>query len=53
MENIWLIGAGAIAVEYAKVLNALKKDFITIGRGHVKAEQFFEKTGNKVIEGGL
>lgn len=53
MKNIWLIGAGAIAVEYAKVLDVLRKDFLTIGRGHSKAEVFHEKTGKTVVEGGL
>ena len=53
MDNIWLIGAGNIGIEYAKVLKALNKEFITIGRGHVKAMSFTEATGNVVIEGGL
>lgn len=53
MANIWLIGAGGIAIEYSKVLKALKKEFITIGRGHEKAQAFYEATGEKPIEGGL
>ncbi len=53
MDNIWLIGAGNIGIEYAKVLKALNKEFITIGRGHAKAISFKEATGNEVIEGGL
>lgn len=52
-NNIWLIGAGTIAKEYAKVLSALDNDFLTIGRGHEKAVQFTEATGKEVIEGGL
>lgn len=53
MANIWIIGAGGIAIEYTKVLLALKKEFITIGRGHDKAVAYFETTGVKAIEGGL
>ena len=31
--NIWLIGAGPHACEYARVLKDLKKDFHVVGRG--------------------
>jgi predicted dehydrogenase len=53
MSKIWLIGAGSIAKEYAKVLNALGKDYIVIGRGKKNADLFYEDTGKKVIAGGL
>ncbi len=53
MANIWIIGAGGIAIEYSKVLKALDKEYITIGRGHEKAQAFYEATGEKPIEGGL
>lgn len=53
MANIWIIGAGTIAQEYTKVLKALNKDFVTIGRGHEKAQTYFEATGVKAVEGGL
>lgn len=53
MANIWLIGAGSIAIEYTKVLQALNRDFVTIGRGHEKALAYFGATGIKAIEGGL
>ncbi len=53
MANIWIIGAGGIAIEYTKVLQALNRDFVTIGRGHEKAVAYFEATGVKAIEGGL
>ena len=53
MSKIWLIGAGSIAKEYAKVLNALGKDYIVIGRGKKNADLFYEETGKKVIAGGL
>ena len=53
MANIWIIGAGGIAIEYTKVLQASKKDFVVIGRGHEKAQAYYEATGIKAIEGGL
>lgn len=53
MAKIWIIGAGTIAIEYTKVLNVLNKEFITIGRGHDKAQIYYEATGIKAVEGGL
>lgn len=53
MEKIWIIGAGSIAIEYAKVLKALGKDFVVIGRGEVSAQKFEEATGVKPFIGGL
>lgn len=53
MVNIWVIGAGGIAIEYTKVLQALNREFVTIGRGHEKAVAYYEATGVKAVEGGL
>ena len=53
MKNVLLVGAGPMAVEYAKVLNALEVDFITIGRGKESALLFKEKAGMEVVSGGL
>lgn len=50
---IWIIGAGTIAQEYAKVLTALGYQFQMIGRGEEKARQVEETLGYKVIRGGL
>ena len=50
---IWIIGAGVIAREYAKILNALNKEFICIGRGEQSAKNFEEATGAPVVIGGL
>lgn len=50
---VWIIGAGTIAQEYAKVLTALGYQFQMIGRGEEKARQVEEKLGYKVIRGGL
>ena len=50
---IWIIGAGTIAQEYAKVLTALGYQFQMIGRGEEKARQVEETLGYRVIRGGL
>ena len=50
---IWIIGAGGIAREYAKVLQALEKDFVCIGRSEKNAKEFEEATGVKTVVGGL
>jgi predicted dehydrogenase len=52
-SNLWLIGAGGMAVEYAKVLAAQGVSFSCIGRGEASARNFKEKTGIEVIRGGL
>ena len=51
--NLWLIGCGPMAQEYAKVLKYLKEDFFVIGRGEDSALQFTETTGIPVHTGGL
>ena len=53
MTKIWIVGAGGIAIEYAKVLKALGKEFIVIGRGENSAKLFKEKTGIEPVIGGL
>ena len=54
MNNlIWIVGAGNIAIEYAKILKALGRDFIVIGRGEASAVKFREATGIEPILGGL
>ncbi|MDN3614790.1 Gfo/Idh/MocA family oxidoreductase [Vibrio gallaecicus] len=50
---IWLIGSGLMSVDYAKVLEAQKHDYIVIGRGEASAEEFTNKTGKEVVQGGL
>lgn len=52
-DILWLIGAGPMAVDYAKVLMALEVPFLTIGRGTNSASIFKEKTGRDVFTGGL
>lgn len=51
--KIWLIGAGTMAIDYAKVLSALRIEFTTVGRGARTARQFQEVTGQPVATGGL
>lgn len=48
-----LIGAGPMAIEYAKVLQDMKVNFLVIGRGVESAKKFTENTGHKVITGGI
>ncbi|MDT8903849.1 Gfo/Idh/MocA family protein [Anaeroselena agilis] len=52
-EQILLVGAGPMAVEYAKVLQAMKRPVLVIGRGGESAEAFREATGIPVFTGGL
>ena len=53
MNNTWLIGSGAMAQDYIKVLRALEANFSVIGRGADSARAFQEKTGCAVRTGGL
>ena len=52
-KNIWLIGAGQMAVDYHKVLDDLEVPFTVVGRGKSSAKLFFNKTGFKPFLGGL
>lgn len=51
--EIWIIGAGSIGMEYAKVLDNLNLGYNVIGRGLTSAEKFKKETGRNVITGGL
>lgn len=50
---IYLLGAGPMAIEYSKVLNALGRDFRVIGRGRKSAENFERLTGKTVLGDSL
>ena len=39
-NKIWIIGAGKIAEEYAKILKSLDYDFIVIGRSEKRINEF-------------
>ena len=53
MKTIWLIGAGPMAQDYIKVLEALKTNFTVVGRGEETAQKCEEATGCEVVIGGL
>ena len=51
--STWLVGAGYMALEYAKVLNELVSEYEVIGRGHKSAIDFESSTNHSVRQGGL
>jgi len=51
--SLWLIGAGEMAQDYAKVLLHLKQKFGVIGRGGASAKKFELANGVSVNVGGL
>lgn len=50
---IWLIGAGPMSADYAKILEAQEQNFLIVGRGSNSALELEEKIGHPVITGGL
>lgn len=52
-SEVLLVGAGNIAVDYAKVLKDLKREFIVVGRGEQSAKNFEQATDIPVHRGGL
>lgn len=52
-KDIWLIGAGYMAIEYAKVLQGMNIPFKVVGRGIKSAMNFEKKTGLAVQTGGV
>ena len=52
-SKICLIGAGQMALDYAKVLHGLKVDFDVVGRGEKSAQGFESKFQKPVIRGGV
>ena len=53
VDPLWLVGAGGMAREYAKVLAAQNRAFEVIGRGEASAATFTDKTGRPAHAGGL
>ena len=51
--NVWLLGAGKMSIEHAKVLAALGIKPTVIGRGAESAAEFTRQTGLDVVTGGL
>ena len=52
-QLVWLVGAGGMAVDYAKVLQALGVSMVVVGRGTASAAAFTDKAGIEVYSGGL
>lgn len=48
-----LVGAGPMAIEYAKIFKSLGITPITVGRGKTSAEKFTAETGMPVVLGGI
>jgi predicted dehydrogenase len=53
MDNLWIIGSGRMAENYARVLNSLNQPFEVIGRGVQTAKSFENSIGNVVHAGSL
>lgn len=51
--KVLVVGAGSMAKEYCKVLQAMQKDIIVVGRGAKGAAQFEEEMGIPVLSGGI
>jgi predicted dehydrogenase len=52
-KPIWLIGAGGMALDYAKVLKAQSLPLIVVGRGTQSAAKFEDLSGISVFRGGI
>jgi len=52
-EGIWLVGAGQMAREYLKVMDAQQRPCTVIGRGEESASLCEEKADCSVVRGGL
>lgn len=52
-SDLWLVGAGLMAQDYARVLIALRRPFQVIGRGTKAAKAFEFATGCSVETGGV
>ncbi|SCW81952.1 Predicted dehydrogenase [Lachnospiraceae bacterium C10] len=52
-EKVVIVGAGDMAIEYAKVLSAMDMDYIIVGRGEEKAERCEKLSNHAVVRGGI
>lgn len=50
---ILLVGAGPMAVQYAKVLQAMEKPFVVVGRSQQSADSFNASVGARPLIGGI
>ena len=53
VKEVWLIGAGAMARDYIKVLKTLPCRFTVVGKGKESALSCEKETGCSVVTGGL
>ena len=53
MKNVLLVGTGNMAIEYAKVLDALQISYDVIGRSEERTENFKKVTEHFAYAGGL
>ena len=51
--EILIVGAGKMAVEYARVLQALKKSFVVVGHSEKSAVEFEKAIGMPAVQGGI
>jgi predicted dehydrogenase len=51
--KLWLVGAGGMARDYSRVLDAMQLDYAVIGRGEESASRFEAASQSRVIRGGL
>lgn len=52
-SKIWLVGAGAMAQDYLKVLKGLGQEALVIGRGAANCEKIKEEYACETVAGGL
>lgn len=52
-EVLHIIGAGPMAIEYAKILKSLEVPFKVIGRSQSSCDKFFNETGVTCVSGGF
>lgn len=52
-DKVLLVGTGAVAREYAKVLNSLDQPFVAVGRSEDKAQLFAKEFGCEAFGGGV
>jgi predicted dehydrogenase len=53
VKNVLLVGAGNMAAEYMKVLDALGAEAVIVGNRKESVDAFNEKTGKHAVSGGV
>lgn len=52
-KSILIVGAGGMAVEYAKIIKDMGIPFVVVGRSNESAAVFEKTIGNSVVRGGI